>query len=107
MKAKALVLSAIICGASMLGLNFSTVYAATNFQTAQIHQNIVIEQLSQKDRDRNGLTGAGKAIAAIEAAKNKNKHKNDNPHEDYHSHRRPHHNPPPPPQHPMPQHHYR
>ena len=99
MKAKTLVLSAIICGASILGLNFSTVYAATNFQTAQINQNIEIEQLSQKDR--NGLTGAGKAIAAIEAAKNKDKHKNDKRHEDYH-HRGHHHNPPP-----VPHHHHR
>lgn len=48
MKVKTL---AIICGASILGLNFSTVYAA-NLQTEKNNQNIKIEQLSQEIRDR-------------------------------------------------------
>ena len=104
MKVKTLALSAIICGASMLGLNFSTAYAAINLQNANLEQNIEIEQLSQKVRDRNEAIGAVLGIAAIAAIANHNdKHRDYHRHENYHHHGR-HHMPPPPPRH---HHHYR
>lgn len=109
MKVKTLALSAIICGASMLGLNFSTAYAAINLQNEKIEQNIEIEQLSQKVRDRNEAIGAVLGIAAIAAIANHNdkhsddyRHHNYRRHENYHHHGR-HHMPPPPRHH----HHYR
>lgn len=96
MKAKTLVMSAIICGASILGWNFSTAYAASNLDNFKINQDIKIEQLSQEVRDRNEAIGAVLGIAAIAAiANHHDKHKDDNRYrEDYHRHGR-HHNPPP------------
>jgi hypothetical protein len=99
MKVKTLALSAIICGASMLGLNFSTAYAAINLQNEKIEQNIEIEQLSQKVRDRNETIGAVLGIAAIAAIANHNdKHRDDyRHHNDYYrnNHHGRHHMPPP------------
>lgn len=94
MKAKTLALSAIICGASILGINFSTAYAATKINTATIEQNIQTQELSQKVRDRNRAIGAVVGVAAVA---NKNKH-----HDHYREPYRPNdrhgrHYPPPPP----------
>ena len=91
MKAKTLALSAIICGASILGINFSTVYAASkDLQTTKIEQNIETEQLSQTVRDRNKVIGAVLGVAAISAVASKDKHNSH--HENYRRNDR--HNPP-------------
>lgn len=106
MKAKTLVLTAIICAASFLGMNFTAVYAASLDTVTNIESNVQTEQLSKKVRDRNRAIGAILGIAAIAAIANNNRHSDD--HYDRGSQRGKgrHHdrNTPPPP--PMPHHHY-
>ena len=96
MKAKVLAITAIICGASIFGMNIASA-AAFNIQTTQSET----QQLSQKVRDRNTAIAAVVGVAAIAAA---SKH-HDRHHSDYYdrydhdrNYNRPHrHNPPPPP----------
>ncbi len=75
MKAKTLALTAIICGASFLGMNLTAAYAASFDTATKIENNIQTEQLSQKVRDRNRAIGAVLGIAAIVAITNNDKHK--------------------------------
>ena len=74
MKAKTLALSAIICGASILGLNFSTADAAT-LQSEKINQIADIEQLITY-RDSNRYTGGERARRAIEEAARRDRYDN-------------------------------
>jgi len=80
MKAKNLVISAIICGASILGLNISTADAANNLQTTKINYDINIEQLDKqftityRDSDSNRYTGAERARRAIEGAERRERY---------------------------------
>ena len=82
MKAKNLALTAIICGASILGMNLNAAYAASFDTVKKIKNNIQTEQLNQEVRDRK------RAIVAIsEHHKNKcgnnrnsSKHKASPPH---------------------------
>lgn len=94
MKTKNLLMTAIICGASIFGFNFSTAQAATNFEITNIDQNIKIEQLShhKKDPASSHSMRLRKIIDEMERDNNKN-HRH---HEDYHD-RGHHHYPPPPP----------
>lgn len=88
MKAKTLALTAIICGASILGLNLTPVYAAT------VESVPKIEEQSQSVRDRNRVIGAVLGVAAVAAVASKNKH--DSRRDNYRQPQR--HTPPPPPQ---------
>lgn len=83
MKIKNLALSAIICGASIFGLNLPNAQAAADFGITNIEQNTEIEQLSQKVRDRNRAIAAALGIAAIVSAVD-----NDYYDDDYYYHRR-------------------
>jgi len=108
MKAKTLAMTAIICGASFLGINFTSVYAASLDTVTNIESSMQTEQLSKKVRDRNRAIGIVLGIAAIAAIANNNKHRDDN--YDRCSQRgrnsgRSDRNTPPPP--PMPYHHHR
>lgn len=108
MKAKTLAMTAIICGASFLGINLTPVYAASLDTVANIESSVQTEQLSKKVRDRNRAIGAILGIAAIAAIANNNRHSDD--HYDRGSQRgrnsgRSDRNTPPPP--PMPHHPYR
>ena len=97
MKTKTLVLTAIICAASIFGMNFSTAHAATNLQ---VGSNLHTQQLSQQAQDRKKIVGTFLGIAAVNAANQQNKNKNDYRHESHHRHMPP----PPPPRH---HHHHR
>lgn len=88
MKAKTLVMSAIICGASICGFNFSTAQAATSIEITNINQNIETEPLNQKNISRVPPTNSGSKISV-----NHNKHKN-NSYENHHNHKKNHHNTP-------------
>ena len=92
MKTKTLILSAIICGASILGINFSAAHAATSSQIEKINPNIEIEQ---KSRYGNSPSGGILIIQTIEKNKHKDKNKHNYRHENYQRHDR-HHTPPPP-----------
>ena len=73
---KTLALSAIICGASILGLNFSTADAAT-LQSEKINQIADIEQLiTYKDSESNRYTGGERARRAIEEAARRDRYNN-------------------------------
>ena len=73
---KTLALSAIICGASILGLNFSTADAAT-LQSEKINQIADIEQLiTYRDSDSNRYTGGERARRAIEEAARRDRYDN-------------------------------
>ena len=108
MKAKTLAMTAIICGASFLGINLTPVYAASLDTVTNIESSMQTEQLSKKVRDRNRAIGIVLGIAAIAAISNNDRHRNDN--YDRGSQRgrsggRSDRNTPPPP--PMPYHHHR
>ena len=108
MKAKTLAMTAIICGASFLGINLTPVYAASLDTITNIESSVQTEQLSKKVRDRNRAIGAILGIAAIAAIANNNRHSDD--YYDRGSQRgrnsgRSDRNTPPPP--PMPHHQYR
>ena len=63
MKSKNLTFLAIICGASILGLNFSTADAAINLEIEQLDKQNVIKQnvISYRDSESNRYTGAERA----------------------------------------------
>ena len=109
MKAKTLAMTAIICGASFLGINLTPVYAASLDTVTNIESSVQTEQLSKRVRDRNRAIGAILGIAAIAAISNNDRHRDD--HYDRggsqrgRSSGRHDRNTPPPP--PMPNHHYR
>ncbi len=103
MKAKTLALTAIICGASIFGINLAPAYAAAqNMQISQI-EDTQTEQLSKKVRDRNRAIGAVLGIAAIVAISEHNKNKDRDNHHEYN--RNGNQRTPAPP--PMPEHHRR
>jgi len=108
MKAKTLAMTAIICGASFLGINFTAAYAASLDTVTNIESSMQTEQLSKKVRDRNRAIGIVLGIAAIAAIANNNKHRDDNYERGSQRGRsggRHDRNTPPPP--PMPYHHHR
>ena len=68
---KNLALSAIICGASILGLNFSTADAAINLEIEQLDKQNII---SYRDSESNRYTGAERARRAIEGAERRERY---------------------------------
>lgn len=85
MNAKTMVLSAVICGASILGVNMTAAFAAPmtyELQAKEISEGVETQELSQSVRNRNRIIGAVIGAAAIGAIINHNKKHSDSYHDD-------------------------
>ncbi len=85
MNAKSMVLSAVICGASILGVNMTAAFAAPmtyELQAREISEGVETQELSEAVRNRNRIIGAVIGAAAIGAIVNHNKKHSENYHDD-------------------------